>query len=100
MVAAVLHLHEGAARPFAMPVDRECAAVSVTAMMSLTTTFSSAADPMRRETIALLVARPAALSLLLIAEHQCDLGHVGEGLGLGLRRAARDHDARMRAARA
>src|SRR5215831_6844666 len=32
--------------------------------------------------------------LLLVAQHQCDLRHVREGFGFGLRRAARDHDGR------
>jgi hypothetical protein len=33
--------------------------------------------------------------LLLVAQHQCDLRHVREGFGFGLRRAARDHDGRI-----
>src|SRR5262249_32858368 len=33
--------------------------------------------------------------LLLVAQHQCDLRHVREGFGFGLRRAARDHDERI-----
>ena len=36
------------------------------------------------------------LQLLLVAEHAIDLGHVGEVCGVGLRRAAGDHDARVR----
>ena len=85
MVAAVLHLHEGAR-----------AAVD-------------AVDQMRRGVLhrhdvadgdfspRMVEAAPdCAIELFVVAEDAIDLGHVGEGLRLGLRRAAGDDDARSR----
>ena len=52
-----------------------CGAVSVTAMMSLTTIFSSAAMPKSRGRSARGRDPRAALELLGVAEHAVDLGH-------------------------
>ena len=44
-----------------------------------------------------LSAQNSALSFSIVAEHAVDFRHVGEGLRLGLRRAAGHDDVRIRA---
>ncbi len=78
------------ARP-AKPSIR-CAAVSLTAMMSLTTAFG--ASPTPKAARASLPRRGA--ELLGVAEDAIGLGHGDESLRLGLRRAAGDDDLRLR----
>ena len=83
MVAAVLHLQEGAGVAFDA-VDR-VRGVRVTAMMSPTAMRS------------LSSAHDARIELLLVADHAIDLGHRRKRLRFGLRGAAGDDDARVRA---
>ena len=77
-----------------MPSMR-CGAVSLTAMMSLTRTFSVSATPKSRS-----CRTGLGLHLLVVADDLRDLRHGGEHLGLDLRGAAGDDDAARRAFRA
>ncbi len=84
VVAAVLHLHEGA-RAAVDAVDRDAARMPRTAMMSVTATFSSS----RRAQ-----ARASSFSSLPMTRSTSAMA--ANVFRLGLRRAAGDDDARVR----
>ena len=86
MVAAVLHLQEGAGAAF--DAVHRVRRRRVAAMMSPTSDARAVGGPDSR------------IELFFVAEDAVDLGHGGEDLRLGLRRAAGDDDARVRGARA
>ena len=102
MVAAVLHLHEHPRQAFLQIPPADAAPSRVTAMMSADRDLLAGVDAegrRARECRARVVPGLAA-HLVVIADHAIDLGHAGEHLGLGLRRAAGDDDPRSPAARA
>ena len=89
MVAAVLHLHEGAGPP----LDR---------VDHMGGGFPDAHDVVDARLLGVVDAeirqRAVVLpcELLLVAEHEVDLVHAGKALRIGLRGAAGDDDARLR----
>ncbi len=101
VVAAILHLHEGAGVPVygvGRPVDevrRGLAHRHDVADEDLLLGLNAEVE--RRMVECLPRRRPArGRQLLLIAEHAVDLGHAGEAGRLGLRGAAGDDDAALR----
>ena len=90
MVAAVLHLDEGAGAA-GQAVDQMRGRL-LTAMMSLTIAFG--ASSILKAARVCIPSRCA--ELLRIAEHAIGLGHGNECLRLGLRGAAGDDDLRLR----
>ena len=94
MVAAVLHLHEGA-RAALDAVDQMQRRSRVTAMMSLTRTFSSASRPNdARASTSRCSGQNFALSFSSLPRTSATSGMSAKRLRLGLRRAAGDHDLR------
>ena len=94
VVAAILHLHEGTRAPLEAVDEMRGRLPHRHDVVDCDLFLGGEAEGCSRQNIAMLLPGLRA-DLLLVAQHQCDLRHVGEGFGFGLRRAARDHDGRV-----
>src|SRR5262245_19585269 len=94
VIAAVLHLHEGA-RAALEAVDEMRGRLRHRQHVVDRDFFRGGeAEGWSRQNVA-MPAPSLRAHLLLVAQHQCDLGHVREDFGFGLRCAACDHDGRI-----
>src|SRR5229473_2680436 len=94
VVAAILHLHEGARAALEAVDEIRGRLPHRHDVIDGDLFLGGDAEGCSRQNIAMLSPGLRA-DLLLVAQHQCDFRHVGEGFGFGLRRAARDHDGRV-----
>src|SRR3984893_2913663 len=94
VVAAILHLHESARAALEAVDEMRGRLPHGHDVIDSDLFLGGDAEGCPRQDIAMLPPRLHA-DLLLVAQHQCDLRHVREGFGFGLRRAARDHDGRV-----
>src|SRR5262249_61996190 len=93
VVAAILHLHEGTRAPLEAVDEMRGRLPHRHDVVDGDLFLGGEPEGCPRQDIAMLPPGLRA-DLLLVAQHQCDLRHVREGFGLGLRRAARAHAGR------
>src|SRR5262249_24335209 len=94
MVAAVLHLHEGTGAAVNPVAEVRAGLLHRHDVVDRDFLFGGDAKRTAAEHLA-LVSPDLAAELLLVAQHQGNLGHDGEGFRLRLRGAAGHHDARI-----
>src|SRR6266478_2729603 len=94
VVAAILHLHEGARAALEAVDEMRGRLPHRHDVIDRDLFLGGEAEGCSRQNIAMLAPGLRA-DLLLVTQHQCDLRHVREGFGFRLRRAARDHDGRI-----
>src|SRR4029077_19461059 len=94
VIAAVLHLHEGARAAFEAVDEMRRRLLDRHDVVDRDLRLGREAGRSPHQRLALRAPGLGA-DLLLVAEHERDLGHARECSRLGLRRAARDHDARI-----
>ena len=92
MVAAVLHLYEGTHPTFEAVDEVGGRLRHGHDVVDRDLVLGGEAERCARQHVAVRAPGLRA-DLLLVAQYQRDLGHIGKGFRLGLRRAARDHDA-------